>query len=106
MASMGLALTFEQYVKACSMVGVDPKVGIDANALAALYDKGMADLDKDFDGLQEELDMKAYDNNKSSCPRHPSWRPCNEDCRAYQRQDMPSKRKCGTARTRRRRSEH
>ena len=54
MASMGRTLTKEQYEEACYMANTDPEAGIDAKALAALYEDGMVDLGKDFGGLQEE----------------------------------------------------
>ena len=100
MASLGQTLRKEQYEEACYMANTDPEAGIDAKALAALYEDGMVDLEKDFGGLQEELEMKAYDESKNSGHRHPSWGPCNDERRAYHKQDRPSKKKGGTTRTR------
>jgi len=54
-ASGGLDLPEGHYKSACSISGADPKKGVDAGALTALYNHGLANLDEHFAMLQDLL---------------------------------------------------
>merc|ERR1719162_1963528 len=54
-ASEGGKLSESQYEGACAMCEANPKDGLDVEALAKLYESGLADLDNHFKMLQDLL---------------------------------------------------
>ena len=97
---MGQNLSVDPYMAVCRATNADPTVGMCAVAFASLYARGMADLDKDYDGLQDELDMMAYEESTIPCKRHTRWRPGCDECRAYNHHDRSPRRKGGIKLTR------